>query len=90
MIGSLGALPERVVDEKSSVRGASQEPRVRLRHAALDDAKLQCESAKADTSKLRSNNTSVIVKTARICTQRMQSETADGEVCENIPTSSFW
>ena len=74
MIGSLGALPESVVDVENSLRGASQEPRVlsqepeeiRLRHdAALeDDANLQCENPQAATaSKLRSHITSITAKT---------------------------
>ena len=68
MIGSLGASSESLVDEKGSLRGASQEPRARLLHAALDDANLQCENPQA-TSKL-SHNTSITAKTERICTQQ--------------------
>ena len=79
MIDSLGASLESVVDEKSSLRGASQEPRARLLHAALDDANLQCENPQATSN-----------KTERICTQRMQAEAADGEVCAYSPTGSFW
>ena len=90
MIGFVGASPEPVVDEKRSVRGASQEPRVRLRHAAaLDDAKLQCENPKA-TSKLRRNNISITAEAEHVCTQLLQAEAADGEVRAYIPTSRFW
>jgi hypothetical protein len=69
MTGFVGASPVSVVDEKRRVRGASQGPRVRLRHAAaLDDAShLPCENPVA-TSKLRSHNTRITAKTERLCT----------------------